>query len=808
MWRNEVHEKRSLMERWRLGLSKAHKDSTSTMSSLESHPQRLLQDSSQNKGQMRRSPALRLNSKPSQESPLAASTPSEAGKKRRFSTMLRKAYGSTLDISGSQESDKKQVKVVSTESQTGDDLLLSYVPSIRRRLQKTPCIESETDLFSHPKKSPPRDWSETDRNSSQDWSTEKPLPDSSIADQSEASKRSSSHIVEETASEHSEDELSSGSEIRHIIINLGKKDTGSEGRPSADSSELSLIELQEFVKNQGLEIDVISKSDGIPSKPPTEEKVKLDYTKDLEAAEDKSEDSDCESDKDYSKQIEANQGTMAVRKWMYHPGRNRFYCDGRIMMADQIGVFLFTFLLFFICSVLFFAFDAPYLAVNVSPALPAVAALLFLFVLFTLLKTSFSDPGVIPRATVDEARDIERQIETVNSGSTTMYRPPPRTKEIIVNKVPVKLKYCFTCKIFRPPRASHCSICDNCVERFDHHCPWVGNCVGKRNYRYFYFFILSLGFYCVYVFACIIAHLAMLIYSNNNEFLEALKQSPPSVIVAFICFFSVWSVLGLAGFHTYLTFTNQTTNEDIKGSFTMAKRGHQPVNPYTQKNMCLNCMEVLCGPFHPSLLDPRGVVDQDFLDNYRRDREASGGGAGGGRSYGAVYTSQSQLSSNGTPGLFEAGTPGVHTQPDPQPNFQVVADATGGKSEQPKGLSKDGGGAKRPTSTDKGHHQKGKKISRLSSPNAPTGSRGLSVMVTDPSSTSVVNPGNPVEASLGWLSGSAHPLLAESHSESVLDSLDLDSIDGSTSQASQCHSNGSQAALLQQQQQQLRNSAV
>ncbi|KAM6553279.1 hypothetical protein CsatB_014041 [Cannabis sativa] len=48
---------------------------------------------------------------------------------------------------------------------------------------------------------------------------------------------------------------------------------------------------------------------------------------------------------------------------------------------------------------------------------------------------------------------------------------------------------CATCKIVRPLRAKHCSTCDRCVEQFDHHCPWVSNCIGKKNKWEFFIFL-------------------------------------------------------------------------------------------------------------------------------------------------------------------------------------------------------------------------------------------------------------------------------------------------------------------------------
>ncbi|GAB0199539.1 palmitoyltransferase ZDHHC18 [Grus japonensis] len=285
------------------------------------------------------------------------------------------------------------------------------------------------------------------------------------------------------------------------------------------------------------------------------------------------------------------------RKWEVFPGRNRFYCGGRLMLARHSGVFVLTLGLILVTSGLFFAFDCPFLASHLTLAIPIIAAILFFFVISCLLQTSFRDPGILPRATPSEAADLEKRIDSMG---TSTYRPPARTMEVVINKYVVKLKYCYTCKMFRPPRTSHCSVCDNCVERFDHHCPWVGNCVGKRNYRYFYAFILSLSFLTAFIFACVVTHLTL--RSQRDGFLTTLKTTParyPS------------DAIGCSDcFHTYLVASNLTTNEDIKGSWSN-KRGSEFANPYSHKSILTNCCAVLCGPFHPSLIDRRGFIQPD-----------------------------------------------------------------------------------------------------------------------------------------------------------------------------------------------------
>ncbi|XP_070553698.1 uncharacterized protein [Ptychodera flava] len=54
-------------------------------------------------------------------------------------------------------------------------------------------------------------------------------------------------------------------------------------------------------------------------------------------------------------------------------------------------------------------------------------------------------------------------------------------------------RLCHTCRIVKPLRTKHCRVCNRCVMHFDHHCPYIYNCVGYYNRKWFVFFVTSVA---------------------------------------------------------------------------------------------------------------------------------------------------------------------------------------------------------------------------------------------------------------------------------------------------------------------------
>ncbi|KAL6611293.1 hypothetical protein ACP70R_039221 [Stipagrostis hirtigluma subsp. patula] len=177
-----------------------------------------------------------------------------------------------------------------------------------------------------------------------------------------------------------------------------------------------------------------------------------------------------------------------------------------------------------------------------AAAVLAVFHLLLAMILWCYLMVVFTDPGGVPENWRPGAEDSGYPA----SSALEEQASPPR--------------YCSRCQNGKPPRCHHCSVCDRCVLKMDHHCVWVVNCVGARNYKYFLLFL-------VYTFLEMVLD-ALVLLPNFIEFFQdesRRSSSPGDIAILFLAFvlnvaFAL-SLLIFIGMHISLVTSNTTSIE-------------------------------------------------------------------------------------------------------------------------------------------------------------------------------------------------------------------------------------------------------
>lgn len=172
-----------------------------------------------------------------------------------------------------------------------------------------------------------------------------------------------------------------------------------------------------------------------------------------------------------------------------------------------------------------------------------------------------------PQAGVGDQTDIEykngstsRAVELQVEGGPKMDNSVDIGRKVTFTIPQLEKHYCSVCTVDQPVRSKHCSACMACVPSFDHHCVWVGNCVGEKNKPLFFIF---LNYQCILLFILPL-RTALLLRQVPLPLKELLVQEWAVTGLAVIYFFLCLSVGSLLRYHYVFAFRNITTWEFLR----------------------------------------------------------------------------------------------------------------------------------------------------------------------------------------------------------------------------------------------------
>ena len=147
---------------------------------------------------------------------------------------------------------------------------------------------------------------------------------------------------------------------------------------------------------------------------------------------------------------------------------------------------------------------------------------------------------------------------------------------------------CPDCNIFRPARSRHCQNCDRCIEKYDHHCPWVNNCIGARNLGVFFAFLNSIWVSIAFSF---VVSIIVVISDHKDNGLYTIPQVTDRVIAGLLGLLSLLFLFPVSClvYVQYKNFINNRTTNERFSKHGQIKNEH--------KISTLSFMEVEQGPW-------------------------------------------------------------------------------------------------------------------------------------------------------------------------------------------------------------------